>query len=76
MFIIGSSKSGKNRANIGCIGLGKYSNTNKKCREIIMEKHVSRKDNQDPDEPIVTYPKTVEYPTKKCNNDHLEKRPQ
>ncbi len=41
-----------------------------------MEKHVSRKDNQDPDEPIVTYPKTVEYPTKKCNNGHLEKRPQ
>jgi len=32
-----------------------------------MEKHQSRKDNQDPDEALITYPKTIEYPVKDDN---------
>lgn len=34
-----------------------------------MEKHPSRKDNQDPDEAIITYPKTIEYPVKDGSNN-------
>lgn len=40
-----------------------------------MEKHESRKNNQDPDEPIITYPKTVEYPAKECNQNQSDKLP-
>ena len=40
---------------------------------INMEKHESRKDNQNPDEAITTYPKTVEYPKKKCIDNQTGK---
>lgn len=69
MFIIGSCKSGLKRANNGCIGLCGFSHNNKNnIGVIIMEKHQSRKDNQDPDEAIITYPKTVEFPKEKCSD--------
>lgn len=38
-----------------------------------MEKHESRKNNQDPNEAIITYPKTVEYPDKKCRDNETGK---
>jgi len=47
--------------------------TSKIIGAIYMEKHVSRKDNQDPNEAIITYPKTVEYPVKKSDDNKTGK---
>lgn len=39
-----------------------------------MEKHESRKNMQNPDEAIITYPKTVEFPDKAIKGqDHKNK---